>query len=117
MMALLETASIGEILASAILLIGAAFALVAGIGLVRMQDVFMRMHASTKAGTLGVGLIMLGTSIGFDDGWAAARAFGAFVFVLLTAPVAAHMIGRAAYLARTPLSPRTMIDERRNGKD
>ncbi|MEM7527990.1 MAG: monovalent cation/H(+) antiporter subunit G [Pseudomonadota bacterium] len=116
MSALIETASVGEIVASAILLIGAGFALIAGIGLLRMQDVFMRMHASTKAGTLGVGLIMLGAAIGFDDGWAAARSVGAFVFLLLTAPVAAHMIGRAAYLAGTPLSPRTVIDERRNGR-
>ncbi|MEO1531329.1 MAG: monovalent cation/H(+) antiporter subunit G [Pseudomonadota bacterium] len=107
---LLETATFGEIVASAILVGGALFALIAGIGLLRMQDVFMRMHASTKAGTLGVGLIMVGAAIGFDDGWAGARAFGAFVFLLLTAPVAAHMIGRAAYLARTPLSPRTVVD-------
>ncbi|MEL6576104.1 MAG: monovalent cation/H(+) antiporter subunit G [Pseudomonadota bacterium] len=112
---LLEMATFGEIVASAILVGGALFALIAGIGLLRMQDVFMRMHASTKAGTLGVGLIMVGAAIGFDDGWAGARAFGAFVFLLLTAPVAAHMIGRAAYLARTPLSPRTVVDERRNG--
>ncbi|MEM6355996.1 MAG: monovalent cation/H(+) antiporter subunit G [Pseudomonadota bacterium] len=115
MSTLIETASFGEIVASVVLLLGASFALIAGIGLLRMQDVFMRMHASTKAGTLGVGLIMVGAAIGFNDGWAAARALGAFVFVLLTAPVAAHMIGRAAYLARTPLSPRTVIDERRNG--
>ncbi|MEL6766951.1 MAG: monovalent cation/H(+) antiporter subunit G [Pseudomonadota bacterium] len=112
---LLETATFGEIVASAILLGGALFALIAGIGLLRMQDVFMRMHASTKAGTLGVGLIMIGAAVGFDDGWAAARAIGAFVFLLLTAPVAAHMIGRAAYLARTPLAPQTVVDERRNG--
>lgn len=111
-MTMLETASIADVIAAALILLGAGFALIAGIGLLRMQDVFMRMHASTKAGTLGVGLIMLGAALGFDDGWAAARAIGAFVFLLLTAPVAAHVIGRVAYLARTPLSPRTVIDER-----
>ncbi|MEM6488159.1 MAG: monovalent cation/H(+) antiporter subunit G [Pseudomonadota bacterium] len=113
MSALIETASLGEIVASAVLIVGALFALVAGIGLLRLGDVFMRMHASTKAGTLGVGLIMLGAAVGFDDGWAVARAAGAFVFLVLTAPVAAHMIGRAAYLARVPLSPATLVDERR----
>ncbi|MEM6972823.1 MAG: monovalent cation/H(+) antiporter subunit G [Pseudomonadota bacterium] len=111
---LLLSASFGEIVASVLIVAGALFALVAGIGLVRMQDVFMRMHGSTKAGTLGVGLVMLGCAVGFDDEWAIARAVGAFVFLLLTAPVAAHMIGRAAYLARTPLSPATVIDERRD---
>ncbi|MEO0762533.1 MAG: monovalent cation/H(+) antiporter subunit G [Pseudomonadota bacterium] len=113
MITLLETATFGEIVASTLLIGGALFALIAGIGLVRMPDVFMRMHASTKAGTLGVGLIMLGCAVGFDDGWAVARALGAVAFLLLTAPVAAHMIGRAAYLARTPLAPQTVIDERR----
>ncbi|MEM9783886.1 MAG: monovalent cation/H(+) antiporter subunit G [Pseudomonadota bacterium] len=113
MLTMFETATMGEVVASALLIGGALFTLIAGIGLVRMQDVFMRMHASTKAGTLGVGLIMLGCAVGFDQGWAVARALGAFAFLLLTAPVAAHMIGRAAYLARTPLSPRTVIDERR----
>ncbi|MEM6421093.1 MAG: monovalent cation/H(+) antiporter subunit G [Pseudomonadota bacterium] len=113
-MSLLESASIGDLFAAALVLSGAAFALIAGIGLVRMQDVFMRMHASTKAGTLGVGLVMLGAAVSFDDGWASARALGAFVFLLLTAPVAAHVIGRVAYLARTPLSLQTVVDERRN---
>ncbi|MEL7138672.1 MAG: monovalent cation/H(+) antiporter subunit G, partial [Pseudomonadota bacterium] len=49
MSTLIETASFGEIVASVVLLLGACFALIAGIGLLRMQDVFMRMHASTKA--------------------------------------------------------------------
>ena len=110
------TGTLAEIIAASVLLLGAGFALIAAIGLLRMQDVFMRMHASTKAGTLGAGLIMLGAAIGFDSGWAAARALGAMIFLLLTAPVAAHMIGRAAYIARAPLSPRTVIDERRGYK-
>ena len=44
-----------DIAASLVLLIGGAFCLIAALGVVRMPDVFMRMHASTKAGTLGVG--------------------------------------------------------------
>jgi multicomponent Na+:H+ antiporter subunit G len=114
---LFADASVADILAACLVLVGGGFAIIAAVGLLRLEDVFMRMHASTKAGTLGVGLVMLGAALGFDTGWAAARAFGAVLFVLLTAPVAAHMIGRAAYIAKTPLSPRTVVDERRqNGR-
>ena len=107
-------AGAADIAAAVLVLLGAAFCLVATIGLLRMPDVLMRMHASTKAGTLGAGLILIGTAIGFDSTWAAARAFGAMAFILLTAPVAAHMIGRAAYMSGIVLSPRTWIDERRS---
>lgn len=103
-----------EITAAVLVLLGAAFCIVATIGLLRMPDVLMRMHASTKAGTLGAGLILIGTAIGFESTWATARAFGAMAFILLTAPVGAHVIGRAAYLSGITLSPRTWIDERRN---
>ncbi|MEL7172634.1 MAG: monovalent cation/H(+) antiporter subunit G, partial [Pseudomonadota bacterium] len=56
-----------------------------------------------------------GVAVHFGDGAVVLRGIAIIVFLLLTAPVAAHMIGRAAYLARTPLSPRTVVDERRNG--
>ncbi|MGF1553471.1 MAG: monovalent cation/H(+) antiporter subunit G [Paracoccaceae bacterium] len=102
-----------DTLASVFVLLGAGLVVIAAIGLVRMPDVLMRMHASTKAGTLGAGFVMLGTAIGFEDTGASARAIGALAFLLLTAPVAAHMIGRAAYRSGVRLSPRTWIDERR----
>ncbi|SEA67268.1 monovalent cation/H(+) antiporter subunit G [Rubrimonas cliftonensis] len=106
-------ATLGEVAAAAALLIGAAFSLIAAIGVVRFKDVFMRMHASTKAGTLGPGLALLGAAVGFYEAGAAARAAGAFALLLLTAPVAAHAIGRAAYVAGARLSARTWIDERK----
>ncbi|MEM1314068.1 MAG: monovalent cation/H(+) antiporter subunit G [Pseudomonadota bacterium] len=101
-----------EILASIAVLSGAAFCLVAAIGVLRFEDVFMRLHASTKAGTLGAGLVMLGAALTLDGSGASARAVGVIVFLLLTAPVSAHVIARAAYLAGAALSPRTWIDER-----
>ncbi len=106
-------AAFGELAAAAALLTGALFCLIAAIGVVRFEDVFMRMHASTKAGTLGPGLALLGAAVGFDEAGAAARAAGAFALLLLTAPVAAHAIGRAAYVAGARLSARTWIDERK----
>jgi len=101
-----------HLLGAAMVLTGGAFCLVAAIGLLRFDDVFMRLHASTKAGTLGVGMIMAAAAIGFDATGSVARALSALVFLLLTAPVAGHMIARAAYAAGATLSPRTVIDER-----
>lgn len=101
-----------EVLAAISVLSGAAFCLVAAIGVLRFEDVFMRLHASTKAGTLGAGLVMLAAALTLDGSGASARAVGVIAFLLLTAPVSAHVIARAAYLAGAALSPRTWIDER-----
>ena len=76
---------------------GTFFVFVAGLGIVRLPDVPMRMHASTKAGTLGVALIAGSLSFFFPGLGILARSLALIVFLLLTAPVAAHMIGRAAY--------------------
>jgi multicomponent Na+:H+ antiporter subunit G len=63
----------------------------------------MRMHASTKAGTLGSGLILVAVAIYFGDLATITRAVAAILFLLITAPVAAHMIGRAAFRVGVPL--------------
>lgn len=83
-------------LAAILLLIGGAMTVLAGIGIVRLPDVFIRMHAATKVGTLGTGLIMAGTAIHFGDQTIVIRCALIVVFLLLTAPIGAHMIGRAA---------------------
>ena len=55
------------VIAAVLIIVGAAFTCVAGIGILRMPDVFIRMHASTKVGTLGSGLIMAGTAVHFAE--------------------------------------------------
>lgn len=80
-----------------LLLLGGFFCLVAGLGVLRLPDVLIRMHASTKAGTLGSGLILAAAAVHFGDGPTVTRALAAILFLLVTAPVAAHMIGRAAF--------------------
>lgn len=96
---------------------GGAFAAIAGLGLVRLPDVLMRMHASTKAGTLGVGLIVAGVSVHFNDTLVITKAILIIAFLLLTAPVAAHLIGRATYRSKTPLSKNTrMVDAPMKGR-
>ncbi len=85
-----------EVIAGILILLGAAFTFIAALGLVRLPDIFTRMHASTKAGVLGSSLILISGGILFGDGGTWARVIAAIFFLLLTAPIAAHMIGRAS---------------------
>lgn len=85
-----------EAIAGVLILLGAAFTFIAALGLVRLPDIFTRMHASTKAGVLGSSLILIAGGILFGDGGTWARVIAAIFFLLLTAPIAAHMIGRAS---------------------
>ncbi len=96
-----------------LLLAGAGLMLIAGLGVVRFPDLMLRMHAATKAGAMGVGLIGLATATSFDDASAVTRALIMVMFIMITLPVAAHVIGRAAYFAGVPLWSGTVVDELR----
>lgn len=100
-----------------LLFLGAVFMLLAAIGMVRMPDVLTRLHSSTKSATLGVGLIMLGVALVFSDFAIGIRALAIVFFMFSTAPVAAHMIARAAYLSGVPLWEGTLSDEMRGRYD
>lgn len=89
-----------EIAAALCLALGGLFCLVAGIGLLRLPDVFNRLHASTKAGTLGVGLIGVALALTAEEAGVASRAIICVVFLLITSPIGAHLIGRAAARGR-----------------
>lgn len=101
------------VLTSVLWMTGAAFALLAAVGVLRMPDVFTRMQASTKASTLGLGCILLGAALQWGDFGSFVRLASIGAFILLTTPVAAHVIARAAYLAAVPLWHGTVLDERR----
>ena len=85
-----------DFVAASLIFLGGLFSLAAGIGILRMQDVFIRMHASTKVGTLASGLILAGAAIHFGEAIIFIKVILIILFLLLTAPIAAHMIGRAA---------------------
>jgi multicomponent Na+:H+ antiporter subunit G len=104
-------AGIQDIVAGVLILIGAGFALVAAIGILRLPDVYTRMHAASKAGTLGSGLMLLALAVLAGDFAVASRAIAGFVFFLLTAPVAAHLLAKAAYSAGHRQSPLAVADE------
>lgn len=91
---------------------GFVFVLSAAVGALRFPDVFTRMHAITKAGTMGVGLIYAGVALHFaDDVSLVTRALAVVLFALLTAPASAQMIGRAAYLSGVERAPETHVDQ------
>ena len=90
---------------------GSFFVLLAAVGLLRMPDLFTRMHPSSKAATLGTVLILIGTALYFEDGAIAVRAVLICLFLFLTAPVASHIIARAGFLSGVPLAEETAIDE------
>ncbi len=96
---------------SFLLLFGVALAMLAALGLQQFPDVFARMHAATKPATLGLLLIATAAAIHLREPGATALLFLVVVLQFITAPVAAHMIGRAAYRAGTELSPDTAVDE------
>lgn len=96
-----SVASIGsiaiDVLASVLLLSGVALTLLAGVGLLRFPDVLTRMHAQTKPAVLGLLLILAGTGLAARSVGLGATLALVAAFQILTAPVGAHMIGRAAY--------------------
>jgi multicomponent Na+:H+ antiporter subunit G len=100
-----------EILIIIMMIAGTVFILLAGIGILRMPDVLLRLSATTKAATLGVGTMLFAFALYYDDVGITARAIATIIFVFLTAPVAAHMIGRSAYYTDAKLWDKTHIDE------
>ncbi|MGF1485093.1 MAG: monovalent cation/H(+) antiporter subunit G [Opitutales bacterium] len=87
-----------SIVVGILVLLGAFFALVAAIGLLRLPDFFCRMHAAAKAGAFGGALLALASALHFLDVRAFLDAALIITFFYLTTPVASHLLGRAAFL-------------------
>ncbi len=91
--------------------IGALFILMASIGMLRMPDFYGRLSVTTKATTLGIGLALVATAVYFDLSSITSKVVAIIFFLFLTAPVAAHTIGRAAYFIGIKLWEGSVIDE------
>ena len=100
-----------EILTSILFLLGSIFSLVAAVGMFRLPDIMTRMHAATKAGTLGAGLILIGEAVYFFEIAITLKVIATILFLFLTAPVAAHLISRAAYHSGIRLWDKTWVDQ------
>lgn len=112
-----------EILLSFFVLLGGVFMLVGSIGLARLPDFYMRLHAPTKATTLGVGALLIASMIFFTvkDGAFSIHEILVTIFLFITAPVSAHMMAKAAIHVKTSntkgtqgLSVRDAAEKRNN---
>ena len=95
-----------EWIAVLLILLGSIVSVISAIGLIRLPDVYTRSHAATKSATLSVLVCLIGAFIYFwsNDGFVSIRLVLGVIFVFLTAPVAGHLVCRAAYRSRVPLA-------------
>ena len=94
-----------------LLLVGALFVLLATVGVLRLPDLYTRMHAASKAGAVGGGLILIAVAVSSLDAAVALRALFGVVFLLLTTPISAHLLARASYFAGQKKCKQTVLDE------
>jgi multicomponent Na+:H+ antiporter subunit G len=103
------------LMAAALLLVaGGLFSFLAALGVLRLPDLYTRMHAASKAGAVGAGLLLLAVavvSLAELDAAVSLRAILGILFLLLTTPVSAHLLARAAYRAGVQPHPLTSINE------
>ncbi|QVQ50688.1 monovalent cation/H(+) antiporter subunit G [Spiractinospora alimapuensis] len=100
-----------NVLAGVAIGFGTAFMVTSAIALIRLDDVFTRINAVTKAATLGVILILIGSFLmmpGWDTAW---KVVLAVLLQLITSPVGSFFVARAAYRSRSALSSSTCRDE------
>jgi multicomponent K+:H+ antiporter subunit G len=101
--------SVIEFLVALFLLLGAGFAFIGSLGLARLPDFYMRLHGPTKATTLGVGGMIVGSVLYFStrgDGLSLHELLVS-LFLFITAPVSAHMLAKAALHLRLRTVERT----------
>ncbi len=99
------------VLSAFFLVAGAGLCLVASLGVLILPDFFMRMHAATKAGVAGCGLLLIGTAFAEPSAGMWIKVAIAIAFLLLTTPIAGHLLARAGYVAGVPLWAGTREDQ------
>ncbi len=103
-----------DIIVGAFSFLGAIFILLACIGLIRMPDAYLRISVTTKAATLGIGLLLLAAAIHFQDFAITTKVMAIILFILLTAPVSGHLIGRTSYFSGVKLWKHSIMDDLEN---
>ncbi len=93
------------------IVIGAFFVLTASIGLLRLPDLYTRMHAASKAGTVGSCVMLIALAIHSDSLAISLRAIAGVGFFLLTAPISSHLLAKAAHQAGFPLWRKSVRDD------
>jgi len=99
-----------EILALILKVGGVAFVVLAALGVLRFADPLQRMHASTKAGTVGAGLVIAGVIVEMRTPDVTLVGLATILFLLLTIPIAGHLLGRATYVSGARLDGLRGVD-------
>ncbi|MBW3659569.1 MAG: monovalent cation/H(+) antiporter subunit G [Actinobacteria bacterium] len=99
------------VLSGVLMITGALLAVIAGAGLQRFENVLSRMHAATKPATLGLALVLIGAAIQIPDPRSGVKLLLVILLQFSTAPVGAHLVGRAAYGAGPEMRGRIDVDE------
>ncbi len=94
-----------------LMITGAVFILIASIGLLKMPDVYMRLSASTIAGTFGVASMLLAVAVHFGSFYVGLHILGVIIFLMLTVPISAHMLGRTAHVIGLKMWEKTLCDD------
>ncbi len=100
-----------ELVTVLLVLVGVSFMVLSSIGLLRLPDVYTRMHAGGKSSTLGIIAVLLAVAVHTGTLVAVGKMLALIGFFFLTAPVAAHMLGRAAYRTHVPFVVEPLQDE------
>ena len=103
--------NVADFLAGTCLISGALLSLAAGVGLLRFPDLLSRMHAATKPQVLGLLLILAGAALRLPNTIDITTLVLVGIFQLATAPIAAHMVGRAVYRAGQVRADLLVVDE------
>ncbi len=98
-------------LTALLMLLGALFALLAAVGLLRFPDTFLRMQATAKASTLGLACLIVGAALQLPDVSSVVRLCSIAAFIMLTAPLSAHIVARSALHRSTKLWEGTVLNE------
>ncbi len=102
---------LAQYLAAFLVLAGALFSLIAAIGVLRLPDLYTRLHAASKAGAIGAGLIFLALAVVSLDGAVILRSLLGIVFLLLSTPLSAHLLARAAYRCGEAPTATTTVED------
>jgi multicomponent Na+:H+ antiporter subunit G len=100
-----------EILSSFFIIAGVIFIVISSVGLLRLPDFYIRISVVTKAITLGISLILIGIGIFFNDLVMVTKVMVIICFMMITAPVSAHIIARAAVRNKVPFWGKTLLKE------
>lgn len=100
-----------DIIVGVLAFFGALFVFFAAVGMLRMRDTYLRISVTTKAATLGIGLLLVASALHSYELATTAKVFAIILFLFLTAPVSAHLVGRTSYFSGVKLWKNSVMDD------